>query len=199
MVTGGLAALTLVLAACTPTERASVANDGAQGNGISDAPSLSHDGRYLAFESSASHLVPGDTNHVSDIFVRDLVAKTVARVSASSSGAQANRNSSRPRIDDAGQFVAFTSDSTTFAGTSALWVYVHNLKTGVTAPILPTDGVDLDLSGSSRYVAVVISGNVDVYDRYTRTIDSNTGSGSTPSIRTRRCPLRRYPRGWPDR
>jgi Tol biopolymer transport system component len=56
------------------------------------------------------------------------------------------------------------------------------MKTGVTEPILPTDGVDLDLSGSSRYVAVVISGNVDVYDRYTRTIDSNTGSGSTPSI-----------------
>ena len=92
---GALAGLAVLLAACTSIVRASVANDGTQGNGISWFPSLSHDGRYVAFESSASNLVPGDTNNVSDIFVRDLVAKTIVRVSVNSNGVQADRNSSR--------------------------------------------------------------------------------------------------------
>ena len=179
---GVIVGLALLLAACTSIVRASVANDGTQGNGVSWFPSLSNDGRYVAFESSASNLVPGDTNNVSDIFVRDLVAKTIARVSVNSNGVQANRNSSMPRIDDSGQFVAFISDSTNLGGTFALWAYVHNTKTGVTEPILPTDNFDLDLSGSSRYVAAVVSGNVDVYDRFAQTTDTIAGPASKPSI-----------------
>jgi hypothetical protein len=179
---GVLVGLGLLLAACTPIVRASVANDGTQGNGVSWFPSLSHDGRYVAFESSATNLVPGDTNNVSDIFVRDLVAKTIVRVSVNSNGVQANRNSSVPRIDDSGQFVAFISDSSNLGGTFALWAYVHNRKTGVTEPILPTGNFDLDLSGSSRYVAVVASDNVDVYDRFAQTIDTIAGPASKPSI-----------------
>ena len=69
----------------------------------------------------------------------------------------------RRRGDD-GQFVAFISDSAKLGGTFVRWAYVHNMKTGVTEPILPTDNFDLDLSGSSRYVAVVVSGNLDTRD-----------------------------------
>jgi Tol biopolymer transport system component len=179
---GALVGLALLLAACTSVVRASVANDGTQGNGTSWFPSLSHDGRYVAFESSASNLVPGDTNNVSDIFVRDLVGQTIKRVSVSSNGVQADRNSSVPRINDDGQFVAFISDSAKLGGTFARWAYVHNMKTGVTEPILPTDNFDLDLSGSSRYVAVVVSGNLDVYDRFAQTVDTISGPASNPTI-----------------
>ena len=53
------------------TERLSLARDGAQGNANTSEPSLSADGRYVAFQSAATNLVPGDTNGQQDVFVRD--------------------------------------------------------------------------------------------------------------------------------
>ena len=53
------------------TTRVSVATDGTQGNNISFYPSLSGDGRYVAFNSRATNLVPGDTNGYEDVFVHD--------------------------------------------------------------------------------------------------------------------------------
>lgn len=53
------------------TSRVSVASDGTQGNERSDDPAISADGRYVAFQSWASNLVPGDTNGAADIFVYD--------------------------------------------------------------------------------------------------------------------------------
>ncbi|AGL17458.1 hypothetical protein [Actinoplanes sp. N902-109] len=57
-------------------EMVSVATGGGQGDGASDLPSITADGRYVAFESVASDLVPGDVNGVSDVFVRDRVLGT---------------------------------------------------------------------------------------------------------------------------
>ena len=54
------------------TQRVNVATDGTQANSGSDSPAISADGRYVAFASYASNLVPGDTNHSEDVFVRDL-------------------------------------------------------------------------------------------------------------------------------
>ena len=53
------------------TERVSVDSAGNQGNRGGGAPSLSADGRFVAFESVASNLVPGDTNGANDVFVHD--------------------------------------------------------------------------------------------------------------------------------
>ena len=74
------------------TRRVSVGTGGTQANGFSFAspPSISADGRYVAFESSSSNLVSGDTNGTSDIFVYDTVANTTRRVSVSSNGTQSN-------------------------------------------------------------------------------------------------------------
>jgi Tol biopolymer transport system component len=52
------------------TTRVSLGVRGAQSNEISSEPALSADGRYVAFASDASNLVPGDTNRSSDVFVR---------------------------------------------------------------------------------------------------------------------------------
>src|SRR5688572_20144009 len=62
------------------TERVSVATGGAQGNDESEAPSISADGRYVAFEGHASDLVSGDTNGFWDIFVHDRQTGTTERV-----------------------------------------------------------------------------------------------------------------------
>jgi hypothetical protein len=64
------------------TTRVSVASDGTQGNGDSGPPSISADGRYVAFESEASNLVPRDTNDKSDIFVAAAVEPTAVEPTA---------------------------------------------------------------------------------------------------------------------
>ncbi len=56
---------------CHTPERISVASDGTQANGDSAVPSISADGRYVAFASLASNLVPDDTNDTWDVFVYD--------------------------------------------------------------------------------------------------------------------------------
>ncbi len=93
------------------TTRVSVAGTGAQGNGASAQPAISEDGRYVAFASTASNLVPGDTNGVMDVFVHDRVNKTTTRASVSVAGAQANNASSNPSIARFGGKVAFQSSA----------------------------------------------------------------------------------------
>ena len=80
------------------TTRVSVANDGSQANGDSFAPAISGDGRYVVFSSSASNLVPGDTNNANDIFVRDRVANTTTLITLGAGGARANAGSYAPAI-----------------------------------------------------------------------------------------------------
>ncbi len=63
------------------TDRVSVASNGGQGDDFSSSPSISADGRYVAFFSYAANLVPDDTNGTSDVFVYDRVADTTERVS----------------------------------------------------------------------------------------------------------------------
>jgi Tol biopolymer transport system component len=71
------------------TSIVSVGSTGNQGNAGSDFAAISDHGRYVAFASSASNLVPSDTNGETDVFVRDREAGTTTRVSESSAGAEA--------------------------------------------------------------------------------------------------------------
>jgi hypothetical protein len=91
------------------TDLLSVSSGGVPGNGASLYPSISADGRFVAFQSLASNLVAGDTNNVADIFVRDRVAGTTERVCGS---VQGNRGSLSPAISADGNFVAFASAAT---------------------------------------------------------------------------------------
>src|SRR5437660_1328853 len=68
------------------TERVSVASGGSQGNGFSAGPVLSADGRFVAFHSTATNLVAGDTNGATDVFVHDRQTGTTERVSVASGG-----------------------------------------------------------------------------------------------------------------
>src|SRR4028119_1491045 len=89
----------------------SVDSAGNLGNRDSLLSSISADGRFVAFSSGASNLVPGDTNNRNDIFVRDTLTNTTTRVSVDSAGNQANSNSERPSISADGRFVAFDSNA----------------------------------------------------------------------------------------
>jgi hypothetical protein len=161
------------------TERVSVANDGAEANNDSgqtvlsiatitpiDHIGISADGRYVAFFSRATNLVPGDTNGVDDIFVRDRVANTTTRVSVSSAGAQAiNGHSIYPDISNDGRFVAFESKATNLI-TSDLNgtfsdIFVHDRSTGITSIASITsfgqqvaqDNYQPSISSDGRYVS----------------------------------------------
>jgi Tol biopolymer transport system component len=91
------------------TVRASMNSKGIQGHRPSGSPSLSSDGRLVAFTSYAPNLVPGDTNHVPDVFVRDLSTRRTIRVSVGQGGTQADGASFDPVISADGRFVAFQS------------------------------------------------------------------------------------------
>jgi len=93
------------------TTRLSVDSAGNQGNRTSSEPSISADGRFVAFRSYASNLVPGDTNNIDDIFVRDTLTNTTTRLSVDSAGNQGNSTSFEPSISANGRFVAFRSNA----------------------------------------------------------------------------------------
>jgi Tol biopolymer transport system component len=146
------------------TTRVSLASDGTQGNNFSSSPSISADGRYVAFESKASNLVGGDTNDVYDIFVHDRQAGTTTRVSLASDGTQGNQNFWAPSLSADGLHVAFTSyaDNLVSEDTNGSSdVFVHDRQTGVTTRIsLASDGTqgnenswDPSVSADGRFVA----------------------------------------------
>ena len=92
------------------TTRVSLGQAGAQASG--EAPSISADGRFLAFFSTASNVVPNDTNGVADLFVRDLIAGTTERISVATGGGQSNGFSTNPVVSADGRYVVFESDAT---------------------------------------------------------------------------------------
>ena len=91
------------------TTRVSVDSNGVEGTGFSSAPSISADGRYVAFVSDASNLVPGDTNRVQDVFVHDRLIGWTSRVSGGLLGAPGNGESLHPAISADGRFVTYDS------------------------------------------------------------------------------------------
>lgn len=96
------------------TIRASINPSGAQANFGSGEPSLTADGRLLAFYTRASNLVPVDTNAMGDVFMFDRFSRTISLVSTTSTGVQANRESFAPAVTSGGRYVAFESDATNF-------------------------------------------------------------------------------------
>lgn len=138
------------------TNRITVSSTGAEANNPSLGTAVSADGRYVAFASGGTSLVPGDTNASADVFVRDTVSGTTTRVSVSSAGAQGT-DSAEPTISADGRYVAFVStgdlgqpdDNDTFQD-----VFVHDMKTGATTRVSVTpDGKSGNGNSSSPYLS----------------------------------------------
>ena len=94
------------------TMRASIDDSGSQSDGASFRPSLSADGRYVAYSSEASNLVAGDTNGASDVILFDSLSGATKRVSVVGGGGEANGSSLRPALSGNGRLVVFESDAT---------------------------------------------------------------------------------------
>jgi Tol biopolymer transport system component len=145
------------------TTLVSRSSGGVQGNGQSLGPVITADGRYVAFTSTASNLVAGDTNGARDIFLHDRLAGQTTRVNVSSAGAQANMLSDWVDISSDGRYVVFGSvASNLVAGDGPSWdCFVRDTLTNTTTLIstsssgvvgngLSTPGA---ISADGRYVA----------------------------------------------
>ena len=155
------------------TTRVSVTSTGIEANSGSWFPSISADGRYVAFDSNAVNLLPGlDGNAITDndVFVHDRQTGITSLVSKSSEGTQGNHRSTNAVISGNGRFVAFTSESDNLVANdtngltnqySGRDVFVHDLHTGVTQRVsISTEGVEgnnyseaASISGDGRYIA----------------------------------------------
>ncbi len=148
------------------TERVSVSSAGGEGDKDSgfDSLSISEDGRFVAFPSFATNLVPGDTNRVHDIFVRDRSAGTTTLASVASDGVQGNAGSYFASISANGEAVAFTSMASNLVqgDTNGVYdVFVHDMATGETSRCSVSNsgsqGLLLsdypDISGDGRFVS----------------------------------------------
>lgn len=122
------------------------------------APSLSADGRFVAFTSSRSDLVPGDTNGESDAFVHDRWTKTTRRVSVATDGTEGRGRSTSEAISADGTRIAFTSARRLGTGAEepatdhkrprSRYFYVHDTRTGRTTPgVVDLDGEETPLNG----------------------------------------------------
>ena len=141
------------------TTRVSVNSAGLQGNGNSTFPSISNDGRYVAFQSTATNLVAGDTNGAFDIFVHDTLTGATTRASVDSAGLQGNGFSNLPSISDDGRYVAFESTATNLVAgdTNGMSdIFVHDTVTGTTTRVSVGYG---GLEGSNHSTYASISGN----------------------------------------
>jgi Tol biopolymer transport system component len=146
------------------TERVSVDSVGVQGNGTSERPSISADGRYVAFQSAATNLVSGDTNGESDVFVHDRQSDATGLVSVDSVGAQGNGQSGAPSISADGRYVVFSSSATNLVSTDTNGesdIFVHDRQSGATELVsVDSPGVQGNsdswepwISANGRYVA----------------------------------------------
>lgn len=180
------------------TTRVTLGVGGAETNGPSEKPEISGDGRYVAFQSYAANLVAGDTNGSYDMFVVDRQLGTTTRASVSSSGGQANANSTagfRPSLSVHGRFFAFESSASNLVAgdTNASGdVFVHDLQTGDTtresvssggvqgnsdssSPALSSNGSYLVFrSSATNLVAGDTNGSSDIFGREGSEVDVPT-------------------------
>jgi Tol biopolymer transport system component len=130
--TGVVLAGPQVAAAQPSTTRANLDSTGAQATAVSSSPSISADGRFVAFLSSAPNLVAGDTNGSQDIFLRDRLSGETRRVSVGPGGAQLESGTDGPRISANGRIVLFrgvSSDIVPGSTGSQLYFYDRTSRT----------------------------------------------------------------------
>jgi Tol biopolymer transport system component len=175
------------------TTRVSVASGGRQGDGASVHPSVSADGRVIAFSSDATNFVTGDTNAATDVFVHDRATGTTTRVSVATGGAQADGGGYSPALSGDGRVVAWTSSATNLVrgDTNGLSdVFVQDRSTATTTRVsVATDGDQANggLLGSIGIVDVSHEGAIVAFSSdATNLVSTDTNGETDVFIRDRR-------------
>ena len=159
------------------TTRVSLADGGAEGNSASGVPCLSEGGRFVAFESLASNLVPGDSNESTDVFVHDRQTGKTTRVSTDSRGRQADGPSAGSSVDGRGRYVAFESLASNLVDGDTNRVsdiFVHDRQTGKTTRV-SVDSRDRQANGGSAAPSLSADGRFVGFGSYA----SNLVDGDT--------------------
>jgi Tol biopolymer transport system component len=140
------------------TTRVSIASQGTEADRNSLNPSISSDGRVIAFSSNATNLVPGDSNGLHDIFLHDMQARSTVLVSVGVDGTPADGASSSPRVSDNGRFVTYYSDASNLVaddanGATDVFVYDRQTRTNIRVPGGDAGGIFPDINSTGRYIA----------------------------------------------
>lgn len=140
------------------TVRVSVTATGEQANSGGGGPSVSADGRFVAFESGSTNFVEGDMNGFGDIYVKDMATGTVARASLTSTGGEPNNESMTVSISGDGRYVVFDSDADNLVPNDTNGVgdlFVRDMQLGTTTGVTVSGnagGLDGSISLDGRFV-----------------------------------------------
>jgi Tol biopolymer transport system component len=141
---------------------------GVFGNDHSLNPAISADGRFVAFQSAAGNLMPGDTNGILNIFVHDRKTGKTTIISKDSAGKPGNQHSFSPAVSADGRYVAFHSLADNLVlgvANGKLNIFVHDTKTGETTGI-SKDGAGAFGNGNSNNPVISADGRYVAFDSY---------------------------------
>jgi Ca2+-binding RTX toxin-like protein len=139
----------------------STATGGVQGNNVSSVASVTDDGRFVFFNSSATNLIGGDTNGALDVFMRDTLTGVTSRVSTTSVGGEANGASQNVDVTGNGAFIGFQSTANNLVGGDSNGfsdAFVKNLSSGVVTRISVADD-ESQANGNSLVARLSDDGN----------------------------------------
>ncbi len=154
-------------------ERVSVASNGTQANEGSSSPTISADGRWVAFVSRAANLASADTTAVEDIYLHDRTTGATTLVSISVDGTGSDQPSLSPHISADGTRIAFASSATRLISSDSndvLDIFVRDVSTTTTTRVSVTSAgaqvpfasqIRPRISGNGRYVALSSSSSLD--------------------------------------
>jgi Tol biopolymer transport system component len=186
---GVLAFVVLFATGCAAVARVSVDTAGGDADGVSIDASISGDGRWVAFSSTANDLVPGDGNPGFDVFVRNLKEGRTTRVSVDVAGGDPNGESAAPSISADGRYVAFQSDASDLVqgdGNSATDVFVRDLKRQRTTRI-SVDAVGADPNGVSFAPSISANArNVAFFSNASDLVSGDANSATDVFVRDRK-------------
>ncbi|MEE9343212.1 MAG: PQQ-dependent sugar dehydrogenase [Gammaproteobacteria bacterium] len=163
------------------TTRVSIDSDGIEGNQESFHPSVSADGRFIEFGSSATNLVAGDFNAKSDIFVHDRNTGETTRVSVSSTGSEGNNHSSSATISGDGRYVGFSSRASNLVSgdTNNLQdSFIHDRNSGQTTRI-SVSSRGIEGNGRSYSPSISIDGRYAVFQSFAGNLVAGDTDGTS--------------------
>lgn len=164
------------------TTRVSIGSSGIEGDGKSESPAISADGRFVAFASEATNLVPSDTNNQWDVFLHDTLNGTTTRVSVDSAGLQATgfTGSFSPAISADGRMIAFASNAWDLVPNdtnNSLDVFVHDQLTGETTRV-SVDSAGIQGSFFSNEPSISANGRFVAFESWSSNLVPNDTNGA---------------------
>ena len=177
----------------TLIERISLDSAGVQADGASDWPSISDDGRLVAYQSVATNLVPGDTNDRQDIFLYDRGPGITTRLSLGVGGAQSIEYSDHPALSAGGDYATFRSWSSNMVPGFTGWVHIfgRDLAAGTNQMLdVSSSGEQADCSGD--YASLSADGRYAAF----QACASNLTRPATAPVRFTCATCRRARRSW---